>query len=345
MTEQPAPDASPGAVPEVKPAEHVVPETPPVAPALGAGSMPAAPSVFIAPAKTARSERPAHAQQPQRKEHYTLIATASALRSLIVTFAAAVIAATIFMWWTSPDFLSAGTQRNLAVAQATAERSEATPSALPTPVWFNRIGIIAGHSGIATSGTTRGNVDPGSVCADGFTEASVAMNVAQKVVALLRGRGFTVDLLEEWDAKLDGYQAAALVSIHADSCENFNDGYNHSGFKSTYPTERYTVRDRDVRLDACIRQNYSSVTGLQFQPASITEDMTKYHAFHQIAPSTPAVIMELGFLSYDRDLLQNHTDQLAEGIFNGLRCFLEPASQPTNPASPRAPVPSPTPKP
>ncbi len=306
--------------------------------------MPASPPMFIAPTRPIRTERAARPQQSQRKEHYTLIATVSALRSLIVTFAAAVIAATIFMWWTSPDFLSAGTQRDLAVAQATAERREVTPTALPTPIWFNRIGIIAGHSGIAAAGTTKGNVDPGSVCPDGFTEASVAMNTALKVAALLRGRGFTVDLLEEWDAKLEGYQASALVSIHADSCENFNDGYNHSGFKSTYPTERYTARDRDMRLDACIRQNYGSVTGLPFQPASITEDMTKYHAFHQIAPSTPAVILELGFLSYDRDLLQNHTDRLAEGIFNGLRCFLEPTGQPTQPASPRVPVPSPTPK-
>jgi N-acetylmuramoyl-L-alanine amidase len=335
-------------VPETKPTEHFTDETPSITSTAGAEKKSAALPVFVSPAKSARSEQlsPQQAPPPPRKEHHIMLITAvSALRSLIITFAAAVSAATIFTWWTSPDFLSAGTQRNLAVvvAQATSERNAATPTALPTPVWFNRIGIIAGHSGIATYGPTKGNVDPGTVCPDGFNEASVAMSVARQVVAILRGRGFTVDLLEEWDAKLDGYQAAALVSLHADSCENFNDGYNHSGFKSTYPTERYTSRDRDLRLDACIRQNYASSTGLQFQPGSITVNMTKYHAFHQIAPSTAAVILELGFLSYDRDLLQNHTDKLAQGIVNGLLCYLEPATQPTAMASVQAPAPSPTP--
>ena len=60
--------------------------------------------------------------------------------------------------------------------------------------------------------------------------------------------------------------------------------------------------------------------------------MTEYHAFHQMAPSTPAIILEVGTLSYDGDLLQNHTDQLAQGIVNGLLCFLNPVSLATNAA-------------
>jgi hypothetical protein len=52
------------------------------------------------------------------------------------------------------------------------------------------------------------------------------------------------------------------------------------------------------------------------------------------------VILELGFLSYDRDLLQNHTDRLAQGIVNGLLCFLDPKSLPE--PSPTARVPTPT---
>src|SRR5689334_21955653 len=57
-----------------------------------------------APAKTGKSPREARRDarpaqpkaKPQRKEHYTLIAVVSAIRSLIVTFAAAVIVSTIF---------------------------------------------------------------------------------------------------------------------------------------------------------------------------------------------------------------------------------------------------------
>ena len=77
----------------------------------------------------------------------------------------------------------------------------------------------------------------------------------------------------------------------------------------------------------------------------ITEAMTDYHAFHQIAPSTPAIILELGFLSYDRDLLQNHTDKLTQGIVNGFLCFLTPAALATNQAPTVPAVPTATRKP
>jgi N-acetylmuramoyl-L-alanine amidase len=279
--------------------------------------------------KRAKSgERKAQKPSKERQEHFTLITIVSTMRSLIVTFAAAVVAATVFMWWTSPDFIAAPVRGALAPVQRTAERSAATPTGLPTPPWFNRIGVLAGHSG------KRGeNIpdDPGAVCPDGFFEASVTLNVAKQVVALLQGRGYTVDLLEEYDNnRLNGYQAAAFISLHADSCEDFNDGFNHSGFKVTYPTTRFTARERDEALNDCVRQNYAGVTGLPFTPGSITENMTQYHAFRKLAGSTPAVILELGFLSYDRDLLQNRSDRVAQGIVNGLLCFVEPVALATN---------------
>jgi hypothetical protein len=268
------------------------------------------------------------------------------IRSLSVTFAFAVIVATIFMWWTSPDFLSAQTRRELAPVQATAERNVREPTALPTPIWFNRIGIVAGHSGIATYGRTKGQVDPGAVCdADGFTEASVTMNVALKVKSILEGRGFTVDLLEEFDLRLENYKSAALISLHADSCQIFDDGFNHSGFKNAYPINRMTVRDQDMRLDQCLRDNYHALTKLDYKPSEITPDMTEYHAWKLISPTTPATILELGNLHYDRDLLQNRTSEVAVGIVNGLLCYLQPTGQATTlpPPPTRAVVPSPTP--
>ncbi len=333
----------PASAPEVEvsslpPSEKTAPVS---ADASSGTAAPVAPTKQPRPAGSQRSQQQRASQRvqaPQRQERFTFVTIASAIRSLTFTFAAAVIVATIFMWWTSPDFLSAQTRRGLAPALATAERSMVTPTSLPTPIWFNKIGIIAGHNGIATYGPTKGNKDPGTVCPDGFYEASVTLNVAKQVVAALKGRGFDVDLLDEYDLRLDGYQAAAFISLHADSCDVFNDGFQHTGFKSTYPTERYTIRDRDELLNNCIRQNYEGATGLPFTPGSITEDMTNYHAFHRIAPRTPAAILELGFLSYDRDLLQNHTDRLAQGIVNGLLCFLQPADLVTS----QAPVPSPT---
>ena len=82
-----------------------------------------------------------------------------------------------------------------------------------------RIGIISGHRGY----------DPGAVCDDGLTEAEVNLKIAEMVVANLRLRGIRTNLLDEFDGQLNGFSGTALVSIHADSCEYYNDAA--TGFK------------------------------------------------------------------------------------------------------------------
>jgi N-acetylmuramoyl-L-alanine amidase len=103
---------------------------------------------------------------------------------------------------------------------------EETPEAVVgTPVPMAdvlRIGIVAGHW----------ERDSGAVCPDGLTEQEVNFDIAKRVVSLLQALGYQVDLLEEFDDRLDGYQADALISIHADSCEAFpNANPPASGFK------------------------------------------------------------------------------------------------------------------
>ncbi|MFN2225618.1 MAG: hypothetical protein ACK2UY_04915, partial [Anaerolineae bacterium] len=56
---------------------------------------------------------------------------------------------------------------------------------------------------------------------------------------------------------------------------------------------------------------------------SITYDMTVYHAFNEIDPSTPGAIIELGFMAADRDLLTDHAYEVAQGVARGISCFLE----------------------
>ena len=63
--------------------------------------------------------------------------------------------------------------------------------------------------------------------------------------------------------------------------------------------------------------------------ATITENMTEYHAFRKINPQTPAAILELGFLGGDHDLLVHQPERLARGVGDGLLCFLDPQSQVT----------------
>ncbi len=333
----------PDSVPEVKPTEQIAPESAPPEPVETTPPPPEAPPV----------EKPkALKKAPVRKAvNYTFVTVFSAFRSLILTFAAAVIVSTIFMWFTTPDFLSARTRQDLALVRATAASSTIVPSTSLPPVQYHtkRIGILAGHSGVATEGRTRGNVDPGTVCSDGFTEASVTMNVARQVVISLQGRGYSVDLLEEFDPRLYGYEADVFLSMHADACENLNDGFSHSGFKNIYPSARFTVRDQDVRLNDCLRTAYGANTGIPFTPTVITEDMKFYHVWSLLAPTTPASIIELGNLYYDRDLLEHQTVKAAAGIVSGLLCYLQPAQPPTSqPSTPAATsanglVPTPTP--
>jgi N-acetylmuramoyl-L-alanine amidase len=201
----------------------------------------------------------------------------------------------------------------IAGARETTDRAQDAPRSTPTPVVTPRsghIGIIAGHWGN----------DAGAVCEDGLTEASVNLDIARRVEDRLRQSGYQVDLLEEFDDRLTGYRADVLLSIHADSCEYVND--EATGFKVASAAQRSGLAE-DTRLVDCLTRRYARRTGLPFHAGSITYDMTGYHGFREIAPDTPAAIIETGFLYLDRDVLTGDADTIAEGIVEGLRCFLE----------------------
>jgi N-acetylmuramoyl-L-alanine amidase len=170
------------------------------------------------------------------------------------------------------------------------------------------VGIVSGHKGY----------DPGAVCGDGLTEAQINYAVAVEVVDLLKRRGIQTDLLEEFDDRLTDYEADALVSIHADSCNV----PGATGFKVARVTESAIPQAEDA-LVACLNQEYALYTGLPQHPASITDNMTDYHAFREIAPLTPGAIIETGFLLDDRYLLEQKPKIVARGIAAGVLCFLE----------------------
>jgi N-acetylmuramoyl-L-alanine amidase len=61
--------------------------------------------------------------------------------------------------------------------------------------------------------------------------------------------------------------------------------------------------------------------------------MTNYHAFREIGVRTPAAIIEMGFLKADRELLTEQPQQAADGIVDGILCFLTtPAACATTPS-------------
>ncbi|MBO9367652.1 MAG: N-acetylmuramoyl-L-alanine amidase [Chloroflexi bacterium] len=219
----------------------------------------------------------------------------------------AFLLATVFTLWPRPGQNFGGWNPSLALLLTPV----ASPQGETTRI---RIGIVSGHMGN----------DSGAVCYDGngnvtLTEAEVNQRIASLVQKKLQERGLEVDLLQEFDTRLNGYRAVALVSIHNDSCEYINE--QATGFKVAAASNGYDP-NRAARLAACLQDRYQRVTGLPFHPNTITRDMREYHAFSEIDPGTVAAIIETGFLYLDRDYLLNHTGQVAEGIVEGVLCFV-----------------------
>jgi N-acetylmuramoyl-L-alanine amidase len=245
------------------------------------------------------------------------------LHAISTTLLVAALLATVFVAWSPTNFSNVSFTDRLALLLT--PQPVINPAAGPAQQAL-RIGIVAGHSGN----------DSGAVCTDSngkvtLTEADVNMKIAKLVQKKLVDRGFQVDLLQEFDTRLNGYRAVTIVSIHNDSCEYIND--QATGFKVA---AALNTRDanRAGRLLSCMVDRYHRDTGLRFHPGSITSDMTGYHAFSEIDPNTIAAIIETGFLNLDQELLTQHTDQVADGVVDGILCFVnnenvEPTPMPT----------------
>jgi len=218
----------------------------------------------------------------------------------------ALVSATLFTLWTPANLFSNQLLDTMFQAwQSNPTQTYPTPTTVARP----RIGIVAGHWGN----------DPGAVCPDGLTEMDVNLVIATLVQQQLRTEGYEVDLLQEFDAKLNEYQALALVSIHNDSCEYIND--EATGFKvaaaasSAYP-------EKAERLSACLIERYAKITGMKFHANTITGDMTQYHTFREINTNTTAAIIETGFLNLDRRILTEQPELIAEGVASGILCYV-----------------------
>lgn len=225
---------------------------------------------------------------------------------LVLSFAGMIVV----YWYFSPEeataeMIAATTEGSLSAPfykttplQPVVQRLAQSPGPL-------RIGIIAGH---------KGN-DSGAVCVDGLTEAQVTENIAQQVVSQLSAQGVPVDLLDEFDPRFERYGATAVISIHADSCVYYHDDL--TGFKIA-PSSR----TNSLALESCMEQEYGRITQLPYHPTTITEHMTDYHVFREIPPGVPALIIEVGFMNLDREILTTNADIPANGVLSGIQCYL-----------------------
>ena len=194
-----------------------------------------------------------------------------------------------------------------------------------------RVALISGHAGY----------DSGAVCEESetaalLTEASVNAGVTTLAAERLRSAGADVLILDEFDPRLDELEAEVLLSIHSDSC------VEATGYKAAHAALTTTPME-DVRLVGCIDRIYPAATGLAHHPNTVTHNMTDYHAFREIAPTTPAAIIELGFLGGDRTLLETQQSLLAQAVADSILCFLRgeggdtPINSPADAAPPATP--------
>jgi hypothetical protein len=198
--------------------------------------------------------------------------------------------------------------------------ARATPTAAtaPTPL---RVGIQVGHWRAAELPDEQLQLrDSTGVFAGGHAEAEVGLDIAQRIAALLASDGIVVDVLPATIPP--GYAADAFVALHADGAESSD----ARGFKLATPL---AASRASLHLLETLADEYGHATGLPRGGAS-TANMRGYYAFnyrryaHAIARITPAVIIEMGFLTNadDRTLLLDRPDLAAVGIANGIVRYL-----------------------
>jgi N-acetylmuramoyl-L-alanine amidase len=242
------------------------------------------------------------------------------LTALIVTLGLAVLTSAQAGSLTSP---TATPFPSNAIAAVPVIEPTATPTLEPSPTpipptpteehpGMPLVGIVAGHWGN----------DSGAECPDGVTEQQVNLDIARRVTEKLRARGIWTDLLQEFDSRLTNYRADVLLSIHADSCEPVDADPPASGFKVARSAASAIPTTED-RLVTCLIQEYAKATKMTFHENSITPDMTSYHSFSEVHADTPAAIVETGFLHLDYDIIVKQPDLPAQGIANGILCFLD----------------------
>jgi len=158
------------------------------------------------------------------------------------------------------------------------------------------------------------------VCADGTIEADINYAIANRVKLNLEEKGFRAQVFPEFDLDLLKYKADAFVAIYSGSC--LQDPLPASGFKigTSLTSEN---NDNVNNLAICLAENYQSSTRLPFSYEVIHPDHPSYHIFRDIHASTPAVLIEIGAMSTDRNVIISQSNSVVEGIAAGIQCFID----------------------
>lgn len=228
-------------------------------------------------------------------------------RGIQTVVSTAILVATLFTLWNPRKIFGTPNIYDLFQSEAAIETAI---NSFGTNDSVIQIGILAGEW----------ENSPGEVCADGTIEADINFNIANRVKLDLEERKYQVDLFPEFDLDLLNYDANAFVAVYSGSC--LQNPLPPSGFKigTSLTEENPEVVNK---LAVCLAENYQESTRLPFTYEVINPDHPSYHIFRDIHPDTPIVLIEIGMLSTDRDLIENRTTSIVDGITAGIECFLE----------------------
>ena len=207
-----------------------------------------------------------------------------------------------------------------AVQSAAESLWQRTLNAARGPV---RVGVQIGHENAAAHPEELANLrwNTGGH-ANGVDEVELNREVAEVLQARLEALGVQVDLLSATPP--EGYYADLVLSLHADSVVD----PTRRGYKSAYfEPERNPL---EPRLKRRVDEAYLALSGFEDDHENTTENMHSYYAFntwryrHSVHPGTPALLVEMGYLSSDADMtFLEDPAQPAAALSEGVIRFLQ----------------------
>jgi N-acetylmuramoyl-L-alanine amidase len=164
-----------------------------------------------------------------------------------------------------------------------------------------RVGLQIGHFEVSNHPEELANLRYNTgASVGGINEVDMNLIVAQTLRDMLQNEGIVVDLIPA--TVPPKYKADVFVSLHADSSED----PERRGYKSA--VFRFERNKQDALLKQMIDKNYFYFSGLPDDDNNVSGSMLEYYAFnhqrfkHALHRKTPAIIVEMGYLSNAADL-------------------------------------------
>ena len=282
--------------------------------------------------------RPQRGSRPQRRAHQPRPESSGARprrrRLLALTLAAAttflVLLSTVGLAarWASPK-LALGAGGVLSAIEGLVAGNEvrilrpaplrALANHLAGPV---RVGLQVGHLDAGSQPEELADLRYSTGAhANGLDEVDVNLAVVEALANRLQRRGFEVDVLPATIPP--GYSADLVLSVHADSSLD----PDRNGYKSAHLLP--ARNPREAILKVAVDRAVMRATGMRDDDRNVSGNMLYYYAFnarhyrHAVAPRTPALLVELGYLSNPADLrLLRQPDRLAAALEAGVLRYL-----------------------